>query len=396
MKPLKIAVFSGAVPSTTFIENLIDGVSKQHKILLFGVMESPKHYKTKNVLIYKTPFPHSINLVYTLYRALLLVLKRPKEMFLLLDEVKKYKKIYDKWIWFSKFLPIILYRPDVFHMQWARDLEFYWFLKTRFNIPVIVSLRGAHINYTPIVQPKIADIYKQTFQDVDTFHAVSKAIGLEAEVYGAQRSKINVIHSPIPLEFFDNFSNYNKHNAPIIKLLSVGRFHWKKGFSYVMDAVFELKEKGYQVEYTIIGPQDYTEALLFQINQLGINNQVKLKGTMPQFELLNEMKSHDMLILSSVEEGIANVVLEAMAIGLPVISTECGGMGEVVLHKKTGWLIPMRDFKAISNAVIDVYNSQEQDLQNITKNAHNLVKREFNAEDSINKFVTMYEDLCDI
>ena len=54
-------------------------------------------------------------------------------------------------------------------MQWARDLEFYAFLKTRFDIPMVVSLRGAHMHYTPIVSPYIADVYRAIFPEIKGF-----------------------------------------------------------------------------------------------------------------------------------------------------------------------------------------------------------------------------------
>ena len=82
------------------------------------------------------------------------------------------------------------------------------FLKTKFNIPIVVSLRGAHINYTPIVKKQIAQLYIDTFSEVDQFHAVSNAIAREASKYGDILSKTQVIHSPIPDYFFKAFIPY--------------------------------------------------------------------------------------------------------------------------------------------------------------------------------------------
>lgn len=390
---MKIAIFSGEIPSATFIEHLIEGVVSHHKVLLFGVIVTPKTYTNNNIKIYKTPHSHVLNLCYTLWRLLLLGITHPSDIFKLFKEVKQYKKYYDKWIWFSKFLPMVLYKPDILHLQWARDLEFYYFLKEDFNIKLMVSLRGAHINYTPIVEPRMAAIYKNTFPKVDAFHAVSEAVGIEAQKYAAPSSKINLIHSPIPSSFFDEFTIYTKSIEKTIKLISVGRFHWKKGFKYVLDALFLLKEKGYSIEYTIVGPKEMTEAISFQIHQLNLNDQVKLIGSIGQRKLIKEIKLQDILILSSVEEGIANVVLEAMAVGLPVISTDCGGMPEVVKHKETGWLVPIRNPTAIVDAIIELSKTPEKELQRITQNAHDFVKAEFHAEDNISQFVDLYEEV---
>ncbi len=390
---LKIAVFSGTIPSTTFIEHLIEGVAATHTILLFGVIDKPKRYGLSSIKIYKTPKSHIVNLVFTVYRLFLLLLSRPRAAYLLFKEVSSYTRLYDRWIWFSKFLPIVLYRPDVLHLQWARDLEFYTFLKTKFGINLIVSLRGAHINYTPIVQPQIAEIYKVAFAEVNAFHAVSEAISREAQLYGAQKERITVIRSPIQAEVFLHYASLKKESQKRFRIGSVGRFHWIKGMRYAIDACAILKDRGFDYEYHCVSSNLPTESDLFQIHQLGLEEDIKVIGQLHQDALFEHMKDFDVLLLPSLKEGIANVVLEAMALGVPVISTDCGGMREVVLPGTTGWLVPVRDAQAIAEAVIDVSTTTEEDLQRITQNAHDFVKREFFADDSITQFLELYESV---
>ena len=79
-----------------------------------------------------------------------------------------------------------------------------------------------------------------------------------------------------------------------------------------------------------------------------------------------------------------------MAMGLPVISTDCGGMAEVVKHMETGWLVPMRDAKAIEAAIIDFYNTPENKLKSMVSEAHVFVKREFDYATNIAKFIEFY------
>jgi colanic acid/amylovoran biosynthesis glycosyltransferase len=126
---------------------------------------------------------------------------------------------------------------------------------------------------------------------------------------------------------------------------------------------------------------------------LKLLDDVKVVGGLSQNKLISFLKIQNMLVLPSVEEGIANVVLEAMAIGLTVISTGCGGMAEVVIPKKTGWLIPMRNGKAIAEAVIDVYDTDASKRSEILLNAHNLIKKEFNYDKSIAAFIKLYDEL---
>ena len=388
---MKIAIFSGTIPSTSFIERLIEGVSKHHEVLLFGVQKKQVNYSSDSIRVYATPNFKWQNLLVTFFRALGVLVKQPKALFGLLDEVKSEKTRHSKFVKFSRCLPILLHRPDVLHLQWAKDISSYAFLKTRFNIRLILSFRGAHINYTPIVEPEYATIYKDLFPHVDAFHGVSQTIINKAAQYDDISSRSTVVYSPTPDFFFEAYKPYKKSKSKTIQLVSVGRNHWKKGYQYAIDAVHQLKSQGYNVHYTLIGPSKPTEALLFQMHQLDILDCISFKNNLSQQELLVEIQKHDVMILPSLGEGIANVVIESMAIGLPVISTNCGGMEEVVKHKETGWLIPMRDAKAIETAIIDFHNTSQEKLQSMVLQAHELVKREFDYDKNIVKFIALYE-----
>lgn len=392
-RKVKIAIYSGSIPSTTFIENLIKELSVHHSIVLFGALNKPTNYNTKNITVYSTPKSSFINVLVTFRRLLLLLFTKPNYLLATLKELKKVKRIYFKWRALSRYVPVVLNLPDVFHIQWAKDLEQWLFLKEEFGVKLVLSLRGAHINYSPIANKHLAESYKRNFPKVDGFHAVSKAIALEASKYGSITSKTKVIHSPISESVFNHFKiNKTKKNRTI-KIVSVGRFHWKKGYKYALDAIKILKDKHIEVDYTIIASNNVTEDILFQINQLQLQNQVHILKELPQEDLFAKMQSFDVLLLPSLEEGIANVVLEAMAIGLPVISSNCGGMAEVVIPNETGWLVQVRDANAIVEAVIKLSRTDATKLQQTTSKAHNYVKKQFNAEQSMTQFLELYKTL---
>lgn len=390
---MKIAIFSGNIPSTSFIERLILGVSQHHDVLLFGVQNKPVAYKSKNIKVFGTPQSKLKNALITSFRALKLFLKKPKEFFQLLKEVKSETSNYSKFMKFSRCLPILLYQPDILHLQWVKDLPRYSFLKSKFGISLVVSFRGAHINYTPIVEPEYQDKYKAAFPLVDGFHGVSETIIKKASQYGNIVDRSTVIYSPIPQFFFDAFREFKKSESKTIRLVSVGRNHWKKGYQYAVDALYNLKQKGYNIHYTVIGPSAPTEALLFQIHELELEDFISFIGQLNQNDLSEALRYQDVLLLPSLEEGIANVVLEAMSIGLPVISTDCGGMAEVVKQNETGWLIPMRDSNAISDAIINFNETPEEEIKMITKNAFDLIKHKFDYDKNIDKFLKIYDSI---
>ena len=386
----KIAIYSGAIPSTAFIERLIEGVSGYHEVLIFGKLQKPYTHQSKTIKVYSTPKSKLKNVLASFVRTLGLLLKNPKALPILWQELKAVNGTYAKFDQYTRLLPIILYKPDIFHIQWTKDLPKLTFLKTKFNIPLIVSFRGAHINYTPIVEPDYQTLYRQSFPFVDAFHGVSKTIVEKASQYGDIKNRSSVIYSPIPEFFFKQFKPYKKRQADTIHLVSVGRDHWKKGYQYALEAVYRLKEKGLKVTYTLIGPEKPSEALLFQMHQLNITQNIIYKGKLSQKELLETYRAYDLLVLPSLGEGIANVVLEAMAVGLPVISTDCGGMPEVVINGETGWLVPMRDSEAIVNAVVDYTKTSAESLNKMTLNAYKTIKKRCSYEENISEFIHLY------
>ena len=268
------------------------------------------------------------------------------------------------------------------------------FLKTDFNIPIVLSLRGAHINYSPIVSPELAESYRKFFPKVDAFHAVSKAIGSEAVKYKADPKKIKFIYSIVPKIFFNSYRPYKKNNLnKTMQLLSIGRPHWIKGYIYALDSIAILKKQGFSVAYSIVGINEPDEELLYKIESLNLTHDVKLIKSKNQIELIALMHNSDALLLSSLKEGIANVVLEAMAVGLPVISTDCGGMNEVIISNKTGFLVPIRNAEAMAKAILDLSTMQEAQLSEMTVAAHNLIKSQFN-EHNLNTFLELYTEVA--
>src|SRR5690606_4074109 len=288
-----------------------------------------------------------------------------------------------------KYYPVLWHQPDVFHIQWAKSIGDWMWLQ-QFGTKIIVSLRGVHINYSPITIPVVAAMYQLNFPKVDAFHAVSKAIAIEAQKYNASADRVHVIYSGLPtLEV-----KPSKTESDVFKILSVGRSHWKKGYKYAIDACHILKNSGINFQYTIIGGKD-SEELQFQIADLDLENNVKLLGKLPFTEVQKYMQDADVLLLSSVEEGIANVVLEAMQLGTLVLSTDCGGMNEVITHGVNGFLVPVRNPEKIATALQHITNLGLEEKEAIKKEAENTIKNQHSSTKMIDDMVALYQKVLD-
>ena len=277
--------------------------------------------------------------------------------------------------WCIKVLPVVNNLPDIFHIQWAKSLNDWIFLKEIFGIKIVVSLRGAHINYSPLADKELSKKYKELFPKVDCFHAVSKAIAIEAIKYGAKEKNIDVIYTAVDVELLEYYKKTNWATNDPFHFISVGRYHWKKGYQYALLAIKRLVDNKIPVKYTIIARGKPSEEILYIIRDLKIEDNVVLLDPYKQKNVYTYLNSSDCLVLPSVEEGIANVVIEAMCIGLPVISSDCGGMKEIIDDENNGLLFEGRNIHQLMKKMKNMINYSNQERRVMAENAIRLIKK---------------------
>ena len=111
-------------------------------------------------------------------------------------------------------------------------------------------------------------------------------------------------------------------------------------------------------------------------------------------ELIDKLKNSHVLLLPSVEEGIANVVLEAMAVGVPVITTDCGGMNEVVTDDLNGFIVKVRNPEAAAQKILTMLGKSENELSMMISNAREKIRSEFSRKGQIEQFLSFYNKLA--
>ena len=133
------------------------------------------------------------------------------------------------------------------------------------------------------------------------------------------------------------------------------------------------------------------EFLQFAINDLNLENYIILKGGLSQDDVLIELGNADLFLLPSLSEGISNAVLEAMAMSLPIISTNVGGMNEVIENNKTGLLIDSFSADAIYESLIFSILNYDKMIQ-YAVNGKDYVLKNHNLEVQFEKFREKYEN----
>ena len=253
-----------------------------------------------------------------------------------------------------------------------------------------VSFRGYDISLFPL---KHAGCYSRLFLKVDKVHSISDGLYRSALALGLSREKAYMKITPaINIRHFQSQGEFSFFEFPL-RILSVGRLTWKKGYEYAIEAISILRGMGIDVEYTIVGAGEDRERLLYAAYQWGVQNRVHLIGKCQHDAIPSIMVQHDFYLQPSVQEGFCNAALEAQGCGLICIVSDAEGLPENVLDGRTGFVVPKRDAQAIADVISRIIHLPREELISITRYAAKRVHDEFNLELQIKKFIRFYNEV---
>ena len=215
---------------------------------------------------------------------------------------------------------------------------------------LVTSFRGSDASVDLPARPAL---YRELFHQGEYFLPVSEGLKHRLIAYGCDERKIRVLHSGIDCRRFA-YSERRWMPGEPVRLLTVARLVEKKGLEYAIEAVSHLLTTGRRLSYTIVGEGELQARLGRLIQERGIERQVSLLGRQAQEAVLVLLRQAHIFVAPSVtaanadEEGIPNSLKEAMAVGLPVVSTVHGGIPELVQDGGSGFLVPERDISALA------------------------------------------------
>ena len=285
-------------------------------------------------------------------------------------------RLQNKWRLFSNFffiLEAIIYivrtslllisiKPDIIQAQGPIEAIPALLVKLLKNIPYVLTIHGnlAHPDANP--GPGMPRIIRKYWAHLPHIKYADRIVTLTQEckiaIYEVLHRNADIIHNGVDLDIFTSKSGYIMQTYEP-KILCVARFDVIKGLEYAIRAMDEVCIKYPRAKLIIIGDGEQYETLHTLISRGNLSYNVLLLGSRPNEEIPKYMQSSHLFLLTSLSEGFALTLLEAMACGLPIISTPVGIAPEIINSWNNGRLIPFMDPDAISSTLIELIENPD-------------------------------------
>ena len=198
--------------------------------------------------------------------------------------------------------------------------------------------------------------------------------------------KIHVLHNPISEELFS--LALEKHEDEI-HIIGVGRLEKQKNFPLLIRAFYDVYQKHPNVRLDIFGEGSLRKQLQEEINNLHLEHVVKLRGRSNSYTEIYAKAS--IFVLSSDFEGMPNTLLEAMAVGLPCISTNCPtGPKDIIKDEINGYLIPINDCKMLVDRIVALIESPSM-ANRIAIEGRKSIEKYYNSVSIVTKLIKICE-----
>lgn len=334
---MKVAVISRGIPSAQYPLNGIFEFDQAKALAKIGVEVAfiaidfrALSYKRKFGLFqYERDGVHvfELSLPIGVYRRALPVLQR-----LLLIPVRNMLKSFGK--------------PDIVHAHFYSIAAIASILKRKFCIPFVVTEHSSKLNRNLLEISRLdARIAANAYQKADRVVVVSKALAANLKRnFGVEGQIIpNIVD-------VSDFQYVERQKKDGFKFISVGNLIKIKGFDLLIRAFAEAFKDDKTVKLSIVGDGPERKALQDAVNQYGIGDQITFLRTIGREKVKQIYYDSDAFVLSSRSETFGVVFIEAMATGLPVIATRCGGP-ESFVDENNGMLVKVNDVDELADAM---------------------------------------------
>ncbi len=277
-------------------------------------------------------------------------------------------------------------------------------LDNKKNLPVVISLRGSDVpGFNPRFK-KINFALKPLFKHVcaNADSVVSNSSGLKELAKKSWNGSIEIIPNGIDISEFSpdkkawkkKFNkNKGRKGSKSLKIITVARLIKRKGLNYLIEAMKCLKNirgvEGIDARLIIIGKGPEKDNLIQLAKKCKCLDKITFKGYVKHSELPKYYNEADVFVLPSLFEGMPNTILEAMACGLPIVTTNTGGSSELINNNgiKNGIIIKKKSAESIANAIADLANNKKR--LEFSKNSRKIALK-YSWKSAAEKYYSLY------
>lgn len=214
------------------------------------------------------------------------------------------------------------------------------------------------------------------------------------EIRGNCTTPIHCIYHGIDLNLFQNDEKLSRSKS-CHSILTIARLTSKKGLPTVYQALQLLKERGLEFTHTLIGDGDDRDAITALIKTLGLEQRCQWLGTRTHEEVLQQFKKSDLFVLgceiaaNGDRDGIPNVLVESLAMGVPALSTHISAIPEILIKEKTGLTVAPQDPEAMAGAMERLLTDTVL-RENLTRAGKKLVADRFDNRELIKELAKIF------
>lgn len=291
-------------------------------------------------------------------------------------------------------LELICLQPDILHFEFGSLAVGKTYLKQLLNCRLTISFRGHDLNFSGL---GVKGYFDEVWGQADACHFLGEDLWRRAISRGCPIGMPHRLIAPaieistIPFVQKPRGEILGTPERPV-KILSVGRLDWIKGYEFGLVTVKLLQQAGITLQYRIVGDGNLREAIYFARHQLGLESSVEFCGSLSHSATLDQLAWADLFLHSAVSEGFCNAVMEAQAAGLPVVATNAGALPENVADGITGFIVKRRDPAALAEK-LTVLIKDETLRRSMGEAGHTRMKTIFGIERQLDAIENFYDSL---
>ncbi len=239
-------------------------------------------------------------------------------------------------------------------------------LASRFGVPTVNSVRGSDLNEYPYSHSRRMRFTLRVLRETSRMLCVSRALSEVAQSLTCGEVCPGVVYNGVDQTVFhpaeDKAALRRTYGLPVDQrlLAFVGRCERDKGVAELLDAFTGLQKRFPDLYLVCLGEGGFRKELLRIAGERGLEGAVHAPGRADHGTVAGVLRSADLFCLPSWGEGMPNVLLEAMACGLPCVATRVGGIPEVLVDGRNGLLVEARDVRALESALSELLQNPDR------------------------------------